>query len=116
MKESLHKNSKTSLFCVNHQLCATMQSMVCGGTDAGTLAGFLDLLSNAKIDHHLVVVEKILGPVQVENQKISQKDALAEEIEAMEDKDDLIFSEECRFDGRKHWKLPLTKTTYGNND
>ena len=115
VKESLHKNSKTSLFCINHQLCAAIQSMGCGGTDARTLAGFLDLSSSAKIDQHLAVVEKSLGPVQVEMQKVSEKDALAEEIEAMKDKDDLNYYEECTFDGHEHGKLPLTKTTYGNN-
>ena len=114
MKQSMHKNSKTALYCINHQLCAAMQSMGYGGTDAKTLAGFLDLPSSAKIDQHLAVVEKTLGPVQLAMQEASQKEALKEEMSAAKEKNDLQFCEECTVSGHKHGPLPLTKVTYGN--
>ena len=56
MKESLHKNAKTPLFDLNYQLCASMQAMGCGPTDATTLTGFLDLPSTSKIVRHLCLL------------------------------------------------------------
>ena len=63
-KDSLHRNSRTARYNINHQMCAAIQQMGCGPTDVHTLTGFLDLPSSAKDHLHLAVVEKTLGAAQ----------------------------------------------------
>ena len=114
VKSMMHGNSKTAVFCINHQLCAAMQVMGCGGTDAKTLTGFLDLPSSAKIDQHLAIVEKTLGPIEVAMQLESQEEALVEEVEAMKERG-ILKTHECVVTGHEHGPLPLVTVTYGKN-
>ena len=84
-----------------------------GPTDAKTLVGFLELPSSAKIDAHLAVVEKTLGPVQEKMKLELQKEALAIEVDKMKRRG-MINHHECTIEGHEHRSLPLLKVSYGN--
>ena len=43
IRSTFHKNAKYKKYAINYRLCAALQQMGCGNTDAATLAGFLDL-------------------------------------------------------------------------
>ena len=87
--------------------------MGCGPTEAKTPVGILELPSRAKIDAHLAVVEKTLGPVQEKMKLESQKEALAIEVDEMRRRG-VLNHHECTIEGHKHRPLPLLKVTYGN--
>ena len=76
------------------------------------LTGLMDLPSIARIDKHMAVVEKALNWVQEEMRKVSQKDALEEEVALAKEKNDLTYHK-CSVIGHEHGPLPMVKGSYG---
>ena len=112
VKKSLHGNSRTARYSVNYQLCAAIQQMGCGRTDAKTLLGFLDLPSSAKIDAHLAVVEKTLGRIEITVKDAAQAEALQKEIEEMKRRG-LLKEYTGKEPGHEYGPYPLIRITYG---
>ena len=113
IRSGFHKNSRHNLFAINYRLCAAIQQMGCGFTDASTLAGFLDLpVTWDTMNYCMRKVEAVMGPIQLAKREECEIEALEEEIEAHHDYNDLLYHS-CNIDGHKHPPLPMIKGTYG---
>ena len=112
IRKNLHKNMKSQQFAINYQLCAAIQQMGCGPSDAIMLSGFLDISSGDKIKRALQQVEKILGPVEEKLKEECEIDAVNDEVRLARENNDLEMHE-CNMHGYEHKPLPKLKISYG---
>ena len=112
IRKNLHKNMKSQQYAINYQLCAAIQQMGCGPSDAIMLAGFLDMSSGDKIKRALQQVEKVLGPVEEKLKEECEIEAVNDEIRLARENDDLEMHE-CDVSGHEHPSLPKLKVSYG---
>ena len=88
-----------------------MQQMGCGPADAKHLCGFLSL-PGGSVQYHIRRAEQILGPIQILNRELSEKDAVMAEVEATKIAEKLEYHK-CTIAGHKHPPLPMLKGSYG---
>ena len=112
-QNSFHGNTKYSCYALNFRLCAALQQMGCGYTDAGTLGGFLDLpVCSDTLRNGMKRVEQSLGSIEMRKREESEIDGVAEEIAAMRENND-YNEHSCDIEGHQHPPLPMVKGTYG---
>ena len=80
IKVSLHGNSKVASYDLNYKFCGTIQAMGCCPTDAMILTSFLDLPTGKRMESNMKIVEKVMGPVQVNMKVKSKEEAVFEKI------------------------------------
>ena len=108
-----HHHARGETLPLNYQLSAAVQSIGCGPADASTLSGFIDLPGKS-IEYHLKNAEKVLGKIQIEKRKLSEDDAVRNEVKAHKEheKEGLKYHE-CTMEGHEHPPLPMIKGSYG---
>ena len=102
VRKDFHPLARGKQFSLNYKLCAAIQQMGCGTSDVATLAGFLELPSTgSSIAKQLKNVEGVMGKVQIEHSHLSEKEAVAEEIKAHKENEDLL-THSCTIEGHEH--------------
>ena len=110
--ESVHKNAHSKLYAINYQLCAAIQQMGCGSSDAIQLAGFLEMACGDRVKRTLQQVEEVMGPMQERLRVSSEIEAVGLETKLAEEHNDCVLHE-CIVEGHEHGPKPKLKTSYG---
>ena len=113
VRRGFHASARGKCYSINYKMAAAIQQMGCGSADVATLAGFLELPSSgSSVVQQLKTAEQVMGSIQIATRKLSEIEAVREEIKAHEENNDLL-THACTIKGFEHPPLPMLKGSYG---